>query len=47
MYSEGIAGAQAFDSLGALEWEGKPVGDILYAPIVEPEDPDTMGFIAG
>lgn len=38
---------KAFDSLGALEWDGKPVSDILYAPIVEPEDPDTMGFIAG
>lgn len=47
VYSEGIAGTKAFDSLGALEWDGKPVSEILYAPIVEPEDPDTMGFIAG
>ena len=44
---KGLGRTKAFDSLGALEWDGKPVSDILYAPIVEPEDPDTMGFIAG
>lgn len=47
VYETGLGRTKAFDSLGALEWDGKPVSDILYAPIVEPEDPDTMGFIAG
>jgi len=36
-----------FGVAGKLENDGQPLGEILYAPILEPDNPDTMGFIAG
>jgi len=48
VYDEGLAGVkQIFGLAGKLENNGQPLGKILYAPILEPDNPDTMGFIAG
>ena len=48
IYEEGLAGVKKiFGVAGKLENDGQPLGEILYAPILEPDNPDTMGFIAG
>jgi hypothetical protein len=48
IYDEGLAGAKRlFGLMGQLELEGEPLGEVLYAPMLEPEDPDTFGFIMG
>ncbi len=48
IYEEGLAGVKKmFGLMGTMENESDPLGEVLYAPIVEPEDADTMGFIAG
>ena len=48
IYGEGLAGMkQVFGLMGQLEYEGDPLGEVLYAPILEPDEPDTFGFIRG
>lgn len=46
-YEELGSARKIFGAVGKLEMNGEPLGDVLYAPIVEPEDPDTSGFIMG
>ena len=47
-YSQDLAGAkQIFGLMGKMENEGEPLGEVLYAPIVEPDNADTFGFIMG
>tara|TARA_B100001778_G_C18597138_1_gene635332 strand:- start:1267 stop:1809 length:543 start_codon:yes stop_codon:yes gene_type:complete len=48
VYEEGLAGVKKiFGTVAQLENDGEPLGELLYAPIVEPEDMDTSGFIMG
>lgn len=48
VYDEGLAGVKkTFGAMAQLENNGEPLGELLYAPIVEPEDMDTSGFIMG
>lgn len=48
IYQEGLAGArQIFGLMGRMENEGEPLGEVLYAPILEPDDLDASGFIMG
>lgn len=48
IYEEGLAGMKKiFGVMAQMELSGEPMGEVLYAPIVEPDDPDTFGFIAG
>lgn len=48
IYDSGLAGAKRmFGLMGQLELEGEPLGEVLYAPVLEPDNPDTLGFIMG
>ena len=48
VYDEGLAGMKKiFGAVAQLENSAEPLGELLYAPIVEPEDMDTSGFVMG